>query len=142
MGGIDWAGELAGYGVAAFTFGGLARTLREGVVIRVALLGGLLRGRSRLDALLYGLALAITLAVVALAVRYVWLSVLRHWRRGTVGPTTAEVPMRLPEGVVLAWPVLVLVQVAAMLAGLLTGHRAGAGETLGAQARRQPQAEG
>lgn len=111
-------------------------------MIRVSLLGAALQRRPRLDRLLHGLALLVTLAVLALAARYVWLSVLRHWRRGTVSPTTAEVPMWLPEAAMLAGLVLVLVQVAAMLACLLAGHAAGAGETLGGRAGRAARTEG
>lgn len=141
-GGLDFTGEVAGYGVAAITWGGLAWALREGIVIRVSLLGGSMQRYPRLDLALHGLALLVTLAVLALAARYFWLSVARHWRRGTLSPTTAEMPMWLPEAVMLAGLLLVLLQVAAMLASLLAGHRAGVGETLGSRASRAERAEG
>lgn len=141
-GGLDYAGELAGYGVAALTWGGLAWALRAGAVIRVSLVGLALRTRPRLDRLQHGLALAITLAVMGLAAHYLWLSVERHWRRGTVSPTTAEAPMWLAEGAMLAGLVLVVVQLLSMLASLLAGHDDGAGETLGAQAGRPGGQEG
>ena len=141
-GGLDYTVEIAGYGVAAITWGGLAWALREGIVIRVSLLGGSMQRHPRLDLALHGLALLVTMAVLALAARYFWLSVARHWRRGTLSPTTAEVPMWLPEAVMLAGLLLVLLQVAAMLASLLAGHHAGVGETLGSRSARTDRTEG
>lgn len=140
-GGLDYTTEVAGYCVAAITWGALAWALREGIAIRVSLLCGLMQRHPKLDLIMHGLALLCTLAVTAVAARYFWLSVARHWHRGTLSPTTAEVPMWLPEAVMLAGLLLVLLQVTAMLASVLAGHRAGVGETLGARADLADRAE-
>ncbi|MCS6854433.1 MAG: TRAP transporter small permease [Elioraea sp.] len=141
-GGLDYAGELAGYGVAAVTWGGLAWALREGALIRVGLLGLVLRSYPRLDRVHHGFALLATLVMVALAAWYFWLGVERHWRRGTVSPTTAQFPMWLAEGAMLAGLLLVLFQILAMLLSLLMGHRPGAGGTIGSEASQRSSREG
>lgn len=141
-GGLDYAGEVAGYGVAALTWGGLAWALREGALIRVGLIGLALRRRPRLDRLQHGSALLVTAGVVGLATWNFWLGVERHWRRGTVSPTTAQFPMWLAEGAMLAGLLLVLIQTVSMLFSLAVGYRAGAGATLGSDAAQAAAREG
>lgn len=136
--GLDYAAELAGYGVAAMTYGALAHALRTDALIRVSLASELVRRHPRLDRLLHGLALVLTLLAIGLAARHLWSSVLRQWHRGSVSSTTAEVPLWLPEAVMLAGLALFLLQLLALLANLLVGNHAAAGSTLGSAGTGAP----
>ncbi len=93
--------EFVGYGVAAMTFLAAGHTLRSGVFIRVNIVldrlpaeGGLRRGMEVFCAV-------VTLLAIALLVQFFWISVSRHYTRGSVSETIAEVPLWIPEGLVL-----------------------------------------
>ena len=105
--------EFVGYGVAAMTFLALGYALEEGALIRVQLL--LARSpppaRRGLEVLGAGLTLALSLFLIA----YFWKSVSRNWSRGAVSQSIAEVPLWLPEGLVLLGLVLFALQLLAYL---------------------------
>jgi len=105
--------EFVGYGVAAMTFLALGYALEEGALIRVQLL--LARSpppaRRGLEVLGAGLTLALSLFLIA----YFWKSVSRNWSRGAVSQSVAEVPLWLPEGLVLLGLVLFALQLLAYL---------------------------
>jgi TRAP-type C4-dicarboxylate transport system permease small subunit len=113
--------EFVGYGVAAMTFLALGYALEEGALIRVQLL--LTRSpapaRRGLEILGAGLTLALSLFLIA----HFWRSVSRNWSRGAVSQSIAEVPLWLPEGLVLLGLVLFALQLLAHLLRLL--QRAG-----------------
>ena len=90
--------EFVGYGVATSSFCGLAYALEREALIRVTLLGRFADRHPAAARLLEGFAILVTLAAFALVIRYFLLSVGRHWDRGTVSETIAEVPMWIPEG--------------------------------------------
>ena len=91
--------EFVGYGVAATTFLALGYSLEQGTLIRVNLLLGRLEGAT-LRVFEAGAALA-ALFVVAVLIRFFWQGVSRSWERGRVSSSIAEVPMWIPEGLVL-----------------------------------------
>ncbi|MGX1306018.1 TRAP-type C4-dicarboxylate transport system permease small subunit [Amorphus suaedae] len=91
--------EFVGYGVAAVTFLSLGYALEHGSLIRVNLLIGRLEGRAlRVFECLSALG---ALFVVSVLIRFFWISVERNWVRGRVSSSIAEVPMWIPEGLVL-----------------------------------------
>lgn len=92
--------EFAGYWVAGLTFLGLAEALRRGVLIRVGVLVQMLGPSARrwVELVVVGL----TLAQVALLGWYFWLATGRFWTRGITSNTMAEVPLWLPNAVILA----------------------------------------
>jgi len=91
--------EFVGYGVAAVTFLSLGYALEHGSLIRVNLLIGRFQGRTlRVFECLSALG---ALFVVSVLIRFFWISVERNWVRGRVSSSIAEVPMWIPEGLVL-----------------------------------------
>jgi TRAP-type C4-dicarboxylate transport system permease small subunit len=110
--------EFVGYGVAAMTFLSLGYALEQGALIRVQLL--LTRSappaRRGLEIVAAGLTLALSLFLIA----YFWKSVSRNWSRGAVSQSIAEVPLWLPEGLVLLGLALFALQLLAYLVRLLS----------------------
>lgn len=111
--------EFVGYGVAAVTFLSLGYTLEHGALIRVNLLLGRLEGWTR--RLLELLAASLTLALLTYFGWFFWIRVVRHWTRGTVSSSIAEVPMWIPEGLVLLGLALFWLQLLAYLLRMLLG---------------------
>lgn len=91
--------EFVGYGVAAITFLSLGYTLEHGALIRVNLVLGRTHGRARRA--LEVLAAGLTLGLLTFLGWFFWFRVARHVSRGTVSNTIAQVPMWIPEGLVL-----------------------------------------
>lgn len=91
--------EFVGYGVAASTFLALGYALEHGNLIRVNLLLRRTSGIGR--RLLEATCAALTLWVISLFIWFFWIRVARHWTRGTTSSSIAEVPMWIPEGLVL-----------------------------------------
>jgi TRAP-type C4-dicarboxylate transport system permease small subunit len=109
--------EFVGYGVAAMTFLSLGYALEEGALIRVQLL--LTRSpppaRRGLEIVGAGLTLAVSLFLNA----HFWSSVSRNWSRGAVSQSIAEVPLWIPEGLVLLGLTLFALQLLAHFLRLL-----------------------
>lgn len=91
--------EFVGYGVAAATFLTLGYALENDSLIRVNLLISRLEGRSRRA--LEAISAVATLFAITVLIRFFWISVARNWTRGRVSSSIAEVPMWIPEGLVL-----------------------------------------
>nr|WP_290830601.1 TRAP transporter small permease [Halomonas sp.] len=91
--------EFVGYGVASATFLALADALRTGDVIRVGLLLERTQGLAR--RLLEVVAALVGLASVTVLIWFFWLRVIRAWTRGTVSSSLAEVPIWIPEGIIM-----------------------------------------
>jgi TRAP-type C4-dicarboxylate transport system permease small subunit len=112
--------EFVGYGVAAMTFLSLAYALEEGALIRVRLvLARTGAGWARRGLELF--CVAVTLALSVFLTAYVYRSVARNWQRGAVSQTIAEVPLWIPEGLVLVGLALFAVQLLAYMVRLLAG---------------------
>lgn len=112
--------EFVGYEVAACTFLALGYSLEHGSLIRVSLLVERLSGRARrmLDALCAIAALSIT----SLLIKYYWLNVERSWMRNRVSSSIAEVPLWIPEAVVLIGMLVFWLQLFAYFLRQLTGE--------------------
>jgi TRAP-type C4-dicarboxylate transport system permease small subunit len=93
--------EFVGYGVAAATFLALPHALERGTLIRVNLLLAPLSDDGLIRRLIELLCILSTLWVVGFVIRYFWRSVSRNWGRGTVSSSVAEVPLWIPEGLML-----------------------------------------
>jgi TRAP-type C4-dicarboxylate transport system permease small subunit len=111
--------EFVGYAVAATTFMALGYSLEHGSLIRVNILIGRTRGRTRRA--LEAFSAAVTLTAVSLLIWFFWLRVARHWARGTVSSSIAEVPMWIPEGAVLLGLAVFWLQLLAHLLRSATG---------------------
>lgn len=93
--------EFVGYATAAITFNALGFAFERGILIRVSLILGALTRHPRATALLENLSVLLTLWVVGLVVVYFFGSVLRSLERGAVSATVAEVPLWIPEAMML-----------------------------------------
>lgn len=111
--------EFVGYGVAAITFLSLGYTLEHGELIRVNLLLSRSRGWARRA--LEVLAASFTLALLTFLGWFFWFRVMRHVTRGTVSSSIAQVPMWIPEGLVLLGLGLFWLQMLAYLIRMLFG---------------------
>lgn len=113
--------EFVGYGVAAMTFLSLGYALNEGALIRVNLLLSRTSGKPRIGLEIF--SVTVTLAMTLFITAYIWRSVARNWNREAVSDTIAEIPLWIPEGLVLAGMILFAVQLAAYLLRLIAGDR-------------------
>ena len=112
--------EFVGYAVAATTFLALGYSLEHGSLIRVNLLIGRTAGGLRR---FFEAASAVSaLVVTSLLVWYFWLRVARHWTRGSVSSSIAEVPMWIPEGAILLGIAVFWLQLLAYLLRQVTGE--------------------
>jgi len=109
--------EFVGYGVAAMTFLTLGYALEEGSLIRVQLV--LTRSPAPVRRGLEILCASLTLALSLFLIGYFWKSVSRNWSRGAVSQSIAEVPLWLPEGLVLLGILLFALQLFAHLLRLV-----------------------
>lgn len=91
--------EFVGYAVASMTFLTLAYALNDGSLIRVNLVLGRLKGKSRRWVEVGSSSLAFV--VFAYILFFFFRSWIRNWDRGTVSGSIAEVPLWIPEGIVL-----------------------------------------
>jgi TRAP-type mannitol/chloroaromatic compound transport system permease small subunit len=120
---LGWAGELVGYGVAAITFNALAYTMQRNALIRVSLVAGVAGRIPRLGRILDLTTLTVTLLAVGLAWTFFLDSILRHWARGSVSATRAEVPLWIAEGFVLLGLTLFGLQLLVSLANFMVGNK-------------------
>jgi TRAP-type C4-dicarboxylate transport system permease small subunit len=111
--------EFVGYAVAATTFMALGYSLEHGSLIRVNLVIGRTSGRARRA--LEAISAIGALAVVSLLAWFFWLRVIRHWTRGTVSSSIAQVPMWIPEGAVLLGLAVFWLQLVAYLLRQVAG---------------------
>lgn len=91
--------EFVGYGVAACTFLALGYSLEHGSLIRVNVLVSRLQGTAK--RLFEIFCAALTMVVIGLFIWFFWIRVTRHWTRGTTSSSIAEIPMWIPESMVL-----------------------------------------
>lgn len=112
--------EFVGYGIAAMTFLAMGRALSQRVLIRVTLL----LDTVRFAALRLGMQLACLLLTAGLAgylAAQFWTSALRNFRRGATSETMAEVPLWIPESLLLLGLGIFVFQLLAGAMTLLTG---------------------
>lgn len=107
--------EFVGYGISATTFLSLAYALRRGVMIRVNLFLGALAPEGSGRQVLEIVCGALTACACGIVARYFWISVARHFERGTASETIAAVPMWIPEGLVLAGLIILEIELIAFV---------------------------
>ena len=112
--------EFVGYGVATCTFMSLGYALEHNSLIRVNVL--LTRVGPGWRRVLEGLASVLTMGIVAMLMWFFWLRVLRHWTRGSVSNSIAEVPLWIPEGALLLGLGIFWLQLFAYGLRQVTGH--------------------
>lgn len=114
--------EFVGYAVAAITFNSLGYALERDALIRVNLLLSAVSRSPRIVGVLEHIAVVLTLAVVGLAGYQFFWSIVRSYNRGATSETVAEVPMWMPETLMLvgltAFWLLLFSRFACMIAGL------------------------
>ncbi len=93
--------ELVGYGVALMAFLGFAVTFREGAHIRVNLLLSRLKPGSLARIMVELFCVAATLVVTGLAIWHFYLNVAREYARGYSSGTMSNMPLWIPEGIML-----------------------------------------
>ncbi len=93
--------ELLGYGLAAMAFLALGHTLEQGGLVRVNLLLSRLGRRPSARRAVELVAAAGTMVVTGIAIWFFGASVIRQYGRGYTSGTIADVPMWIPEGVLL-----------------------------------------
>ena len=102
--------EFVGYGVAAVTFLALGRAVQTDDLIRVSLVGVLPSKRLQLAFEAFSL---ISAFVICSGLGYfIALSISRNFTRGRVSETIAEVPLWIPEFIVLVGLLVFLISVA------------------------------
>ena len=111
--------EFVGYGVAAMTFLALGFALEEGSLIRVNIL--LIRTSGRLRRILELVCVGSTLVLACYLLFYFWRNWKRDWDRNAVSESIAEVPMWIPEGLVVVGIALFIVQLFAYLLRVASG---------------------
>jgi TRAP-type C4-dicarboxylate transport system permease small subunit len=115
--------EFVGYGVAATTFLALPYALERGDLIRVNVLLNVLEENGWARRLVELACIASTLWVVGLVIAYFWRSVTRNWTRGTVSSSIAEVPLWIPEGLMLVGLAIFWLHLLVYLLGICLGRR-------------------
>jgi TRAP-type C4-dicarboxylate transport system permease small subunit len=105
--------EMVGYGVAAATFLALPYALAQGSIIRVELFLGHVTGKNR--KLLEVFSCLVGLGVTWLLITFIWVRVARAWSRHSVSSSIAEVPMWIPQGIILVGLCLLFLQLIALL---------------------------
>ena len=113
--------EFVGYGVAASTFLGLGYTLKDGGLIRVSLVLARIRNRA-MRQLVELLCIVACFSLFALIWTNFWNSIVRNWTRGAVSETVAEVPMWIPEGLLLLGLTIFLLQLLAYAIRVVKGQ--------------------
>ncbi|AVL71402.1 TRAP transporter small permease [Oligella urethralis] len=91
--------EMVGYGVAAMTFLSLGYAFRHLALIRVGILSSIVKSKQIKK---YLELFCVTIGIFAsyFILKYFYLSVLRHFARGSRSETIAEVPLWIPETLV------------------------------------------
>jgi len=114
--------EFVGYGVAAVTFLAAGYAFQDGAFIRVSfLLQAAGRRRPALLRAVESLCATVAAACLWFVAWYFARSVLRHLERGTLSETVAQVPLWIPEGLMLVGLVVLSLRISLYLLRLLCG---------------------
>ena len=100
--------EFVGYAVGAMTFLSLAHTFRNRRHVRVSILQSFIKGRLAIAVEIA--CIVMTFAMTAFLARYIFRTLARDWKRGTVSPTLTETPMWIIDGVIFVGLSLFLLQ--------------------------------
>lgn len=113
--------EFVGYGVAAMTFMTLGYALETNSLIRVNIL--LVRIRSQFGRRLVEVLCALVALIVSSYITfYFWKSVSRNFTRGVTSETMAEIPLWIPESLVLIGLGIFMIQLLAYILKVILGQ--------------------
>lgn len=112
--------EFLGYGLSICIVWSLGYTLESGKMIRINLLTTRLSARAE-RALMTFAAFSTALLILGLAWMF-WLRVTRAWTRGTVSASSAEVPIWIPESIIMIGLILFFFQLVAHGLQSATNH--------------------
>jgi len=110
--------EFVAYGTAGITFLYMAKSMRKKVLIRVGIVLNRLSGLPRL--IMEAIGLSITLLLSWYIIYFFWSKVF--WRniiRGRVSESIAEIPLWIPESLVIIGLIIFSFQVLVMLISVL-----------------------
>ncbi|MFV0336138.1 MAG: TRAP transporter small permease subunit [Tropicimonas sp.] len=110
--------EFVGYEVAAMTFLGLGSALDHKVLLRLNALLIRLRGRAR--AAVEILNASLTLTIFGFLLYYLVKLAMRNYARGTTSISVLEVPVWLPQAVIIAGLSVFCLQLTGLIARALT----------------------
>ena len=116
--------EMIGYGVAAVGFLGLGYTLEQDGLVRVRAVIDRLDRQTVARRVVELTAVTLTLFVTSVAIGSFGAGVFRNYLRGYTSGTLADVPMWIPEGMVLVGLVVFWIQLLSLAVQLLR-ERAG-----------------
>lgn len=128
---LNFTVEFVGYCVAAITFNGLSYAFQTRQLIRVNLLSSFASQHPILDRIMQTFAIVSTSAIVTIAIMYFWDSVVRNYSRGSVSETSAEIPLWIPEAIMLFGLLVFNLQLLVALLNLFLGNTRHDGGTLG-----------
>lgn len=111
------APEFVAYGLATFTFLGLGYTLAQGQLLHVNVLSERISPFTRRMLAIAGAVL--TLILTAFLAWQFLKSMLVNFRNGTIGPSIAEVPLWIPEAILLAGMGVFMIQLVAEILTLI-----------------------
>jgi TRAP-type C4-dicarboxylate transport system permease small subunit len=111
--------EFVGYGLATITFLSLAETMMQGAFIRFDLLLSNLAERNR--RLVEILAVALALLLTVFMSYYLIRLLVRDWSRNVSSTTVAEVPLWIPEAIMVFGLFVFVLQLLSYLLSLVFG---------------------
>jgi TRAP-type C4-dicarboxylate transport system permease small subunit len=111
--------EFVAYGLASLIFLTFAYALEQGALIRVDLIIVRLPHRVRFVTEL--ITILVTFAVVVFVTKYIWNAFARYWKTGAISWSPAEVPLWIPQIIVIIGIVLFCLQLIAYFLRLATG---------------------
>ncbi len=113
--------EFVGYGVAAMTFLSLGHALESASLIRVNFL--LIKLKNNIvRRVVEQIVVLLTLGLTLFIARYFFKSIVRNFERGAVSETIAEIPLWIPEGLVLVGLIIMVMQLIAYTLKILSGQ--------------------
>ncbi|GLQ05890.1 TRAP transporter small permease [Sneathiella chinensis] len=111
--------EFVGYGVAIMTFLSFSMALREGTFIRVNLV--IANVPPGLRRMIEVLSCALGTAIFSFLAAYLLKIVVRNFERGVVSNSVAEIPLWVPQSLMLVGVMLLVAQFAALTVQYVQG---------------------
>ena len=124
--------EMIGYMIAAMAFLGLGAAFRDGVIIRVGILQGVVSKSASLARFVELICCFLASVIVATATWAFARSIIDKYNFGYTSGTIADVPIWIPQSFVFAGLAVFLLQIISYATALLAGSAEpglGAGET-------------
>lgn len=111
--------EFIGFAILSITFLSLAWTLRSDAMIRVNIVTLLLP--ARLERWLDAFVSVVAFALIGYGCSFFWRNFAKDWKRGAVSESVAEVPLWIPDLIVLVGAILLALQLLMRVCVCLAG---------------------